>query len=132
MACAILIARGYTAREAMERVKARRREADPNIWYIRRRIVRFENDWPFDPSDGLLDVVLLAQNPFTLRTLKSIVVGNGDAQATDHLLQGRRIEVTAEPPQPLWIDGEECGKTPATIQVVAGVIELVVPQKQGE
>jgi len=46
MACAILIAKGMDARAAMQLVKTRRREADPNIWYIRRRILRFEQDWP--------------------------------------------------------------------------------------
>lgn len=46
MACAILIGMGLDATAAMQLVKNRRREADPYIWYIRRRIVRFGNDWP--------------------------------------------------------------------------------------
>lgn len=46
MACAILIGKGCNAREAMQLVKNRRREADPNIWYIRRRILRFAEEWP--------------------------------------------------------------------------------------
>lgn len=46
MACAILIGQGYPVQEAMRLVKTRRREADPNIWYIRRRIIRFEREWP--------------------------------------------------------------------------------------
>jgi hypothetical protein len=45
LACAILIARGHTAAEAMTLVKVRRREADPDIWYIRRRILAFEHEW---------------------------------------------------------------------------------------
>lgn len=46
MACAILIAMGHTAPEAMQLAKNRRREADPGIWYIRRRILLFEREWP--------------------------------------------------------------------------------------
>lgn len=46
MACAILISQGYSAEAAMFLVKARREEADPTIWYIRRRIIKFERVWP--------------------------------------------------------------------------------------
>jgi hypothetical protein len=46
MACCILIGQGLDSAEAMQLVKARRREADPYIWYIRRRIVRFGREWP--------------------------------------------------------------------------------------
>lgn len=80
-----------------------------------------------DPSDGLLDVVLLTQDPFTLGALKSILVRSGEAQATVHLLQGKRIRISADPPQPLWIDGENHGETPATIQAVPGAVEVIVP-----
>lgn len=46
MACAILIGVGYSAAAAMLLVKSRRAAADPYIWYIRRRIVLFEKQWP--------------------------------------------------------------------------------------
>ncbi len=46
MACAILIGQGYSAQAAMLIVKTRRAEADPYIWYIRRRIAGFEKLWP--------------------------------------------------------------------------------------
>ncbi len=46
MACSILIAMGYSAEAAMLVVKTKRRQADPYIWYIRRRIVAFEAHWP--------------------------------------------------------------------------------------
>lgn len=81
-----------------------------------------------DPSDGLLDVVLLTQNPLTLQALRSVIIGDGNAQATVHLFQGKRVTVVTDPPQPLWIDGEECGQTPATIQVLAGAVEVIVPE----
>ena len=45
MACCVLIGVGYTAEEAMRLVKDRRAVADPDTWYIRRRILRFEQQW---------------------------------------------------------------------------------------
>jgi hypothetical protein len=45
MASCILIAQGYTAEEAMRLVREKREVADPYIWYIRRRITRFESYW---------------------------------------------------------------------------------------
>jgi hypothetical protein len=45
MACCILIARGYTAEDAMRLVKEKRDKADPYISYIRRRIEKFESNW---------------------------------------------------------------------------------------
>ncbi|MCL4488154.1 MAG: dual specificity protein phosphatase family protein [Chloroflexi bacterium] len=45
MAAAILIAQGYTADEAMALLRARRQVADPETWYVRRQIKRFEKVW---------------------------------------------------------------------------------------
>ena len=45
MGAAILIALGYEPQEAMQRIKQNREIADPYIWYIRRRILRFADKW---------------------------------------------------------------------------------------
>lgn len=45
MAAAIMIAQGYSAREAMTRLSAQRASADPQAWHIRRQIERFERHW---------------------------------------------------------------------------------------
>lgn len=45
MACCILIARGYTADNAMRLVKEKRDKADPYVPYIRKRIEKFESYW---------------------------------------------------------------------------------------
>ncbi|MDE1970123.1 MAG: dual specificity protein phosphatase family protein [Patescibacteria group bacterium] len=49
MACAILIAQGYSAKEAMGLVAYARRAADPYIWYIKRQIQQFERQWKERP-----------------------------------------------------------------------------------
>jgi hypothetical protein len=45
MACCVLIGMGFTSEQAMQLVKEKRPIADPNIWYIRRRIEKFEQHW---------------------------------------------------------------------------------------
>lgn len=45
MGSAILIALGHAPDQAMELVMERRKVADPQIWYIRRRILRFAELW---------------------------------------------------------------------------------------
>jgi hypothetical protein len=45
MACCVLIGAGMTADEAMQLVKQQRSVADPDVWYIQRRIYKFEQHW---------------------------------------------------------------------------------------
>ncbi len=45
MAAAILIANGFSADEAIKLLRSRRQVADPQTWYIRRQIVKFEALW---------------------------------------------------------------------------------------
>jgi protein-tyrosine phosphatase len=45
MGAAILIAQGASAEAATRLIKERRPVADPDIWYIRRQILRFEKAW---------------------------------------------------------------------------------------
>ncbi len=45
MGASILIALGYDPAEAMELIKKERPIADPDIFYIRRRILRFAQAW---------------------------------------------------------------------------------------
>jgi hypothetical protein len=45
MACCVLIGIGYSSQEARQLVKAKRAVADPDIWYVRKRIQEFEKVW---------------------------------------------------------------------------------------
>ena len=45
MGACILIAQGYTPQAAMELLKAKRLLADPFVFYIRSRILKFANQW---------------------------------------------------------------------------------------
>ena len=45
MAASILIAQGYTPEDAMNLLKEKHDKADPGIWYIRKRILKFAKRW---------------------------------------------------------------------------------------
>jgi len=45
MGASILIAQGYKPEAAMQLIKARRPSADPDVFYIRSRILRFSRAW---------------------------------------------------------------------------------------
>lgn len=45
MAAAILVAKGWSPEDAMALIKSRRAEADPDAFYIRRRIMKFAEKW---------------------------------------------------------------------------------------
>lgn len=45
MAAAILIAQGFPPERAMSLIKSKRSAADPNVFYIRRRIMLFARRW---------------------------------------------------------------------------------------
>jgi protein-tyrosine phosphatase len=45
MGASILIGQGYNPEAAMALIKSRRATADPDIFYIRRRILRFARQW---------------------------------------------------------------------------------------
>lgn len=53
MGAAILISQGYTPEEAMNLIKEHREAADPDIWYIRRQIIRFASRWNQAPKEEL-------------------------------------------------------------------------------
>jgi hypothetical protein len=48
MACCVLIGMGFIAEDAMRLVKEKRGVADPNVGYIRNRILKFEQQWAAD------------------------------------------------------------------------------------
>ena len=45
MGACILIAQGMPAEQAIELIKQQRPISDPQAWYIRRRIMKFERQW---------------------------------------------------------------------------------------
>jgi len=78
-------------------------------------------------DDGLLDVLVVNRKLESVLTIATNTSEHHAVQVGQHSWQGREITIQADPPQPLWLDGEHYGDTPATIKVVPKAIKVVVP-----
>jgi YegS/Rv2252/BmrU family lipid kinase len=78
-------------------------------------------------DDGLLDLYILTHGLKPLRALSEHVFNIGNWEAGVYHWQGEEITLEADPPQSVWIDGEEYGSTPITAKILPKVLEVVVP-----
>jgi len=80
-------------------------------------------------DDGCLDICLVAavSKPTLLYNLTQIFSGNHVRSAAVSMHKAKRLTVDADPPQPLLIDGEVRGTTPATITLLPGALPFLVP-----
>jgi YegS/Rv2252/BmrU family lipid kinase len=86
------------------------------------------HDPAVDLSDGQLDVFLDKSLP-----VGSVLAALADARGEVVMLQNehrtaRRLQVEADPPQPIQLDGEVWGVTPVTIDVVPAAATVIVPE----
>lgn len=81
------------------------------------------------PDDSCLDICLVgAVSKLTLLyQLTQVFSGSHVKHPAVTLLRARTIRVEADPPQPLLIDGEVCGTTPATVSLLPGALPFLVP-----
>jgi len=75
----------------------------------------------------LLDVLIVNSKLESVLSLATDPMEHPALQIGQYSWQGREIMIQADPPQPLWLDGEHYGETPATIKVVPKAIKVVVP-----
>jgi diacylglycerol kinase (ATP) len=81
------------------------------------------------PDDGLLDICLvreLGKIPM-LWQLTRVFEGKHVLHPAVTMLRSAKITLEADPPQPLLIDGEVCGTTPATVTIERQVLPIKVP-----
>ena len=80
-------------------------------------------------DDGCLDVCLVETVPklTLLYQLTQVFSGKHVNHPAVTMLRARTISVDADPPQPLLIDGEVCGTTPARISLLPGALPFMVP-----
>ena len=80
-------------------------------------------------DDGSLDVCLVAEvsKPTLLYNLTQIFSGRHLRCPAVSMHRAKCITVNADPPQPLLIDGEVRGTTPATITLRPGALPFLVP-----
>jgi len=80
-------------------------------------------------DDGRLDICLVetVSKPVLLYQLTQVFSGKHVGHPAVTMLRARTIAVDADPPQPLLIDGEVCGTTPATISLLPGALPFLAP-----
>ena len=80
-------------------------------------------------DDGFLDVCLVetVSKPTLLFQLSQVFSGKHVNHPAVTMLRARSLRVDADPPQPLLIDGEVCGTTPATVRLLPGALPFRVP-----
>jgi YegS/Rv2252/BmrU family lipid kinase len=86
--------------------------------------VKFHPDVSMD--DGLLDVVILDAEGFFASlgvVLEWMAAGNSGARV--RYARGRVVSVEMEPRRALQLDGEPCGKTPFTAELLPGALRIL-------
>lgn len=78
-----------------------------------------------DPADGLLDLTIVADvGRFELlRFFRLVFSGRHTTHPEVHVLRGHTVSLEADGVE-LWGDGEALGTTPATLEAVAGALNL--------
>jgi len=91
-------------------------------------LVRLKQDILFD--DGLFDVVVLnAKNVAEgVDVVFRIITGLGHGGERVLFMRGKSVTVETETPRPVQLDGEPCGDTPFTAEIVPSAVSVVVPQ----
>ena len=81
------------------------------------------------PDDGQLDICLVRKvgKLQMLWQLTKIFDGSHVRHPAVSMLRGATITLDADPPQPLLIDGEVCGSTPATVTIRRQLLPVKVP-----
>jgi diacylglycerol kinase (ATP) len=81
------------------------------------------------PDDGLLDVLLIGDltKRDLLLTLPKSYKGRHLPHPKAEVLRGRVVEIEADEPLPIQLDGEQPGTAPVRFEVVPGALRLRVP-----
>ena len=82
-----------------------------------------------EPDDGRLDVLLIGDvtKADFVRTFPKIYRGKHLAHPKIEVLRGGAVEVDADIPLPIVLDGEQPGTTPARFEIVPAALRVRVP-----
>jgi YegS/Rv2252/BmrU family lipid kinase len=83
-----------------------------------------------DPSDGLLDVVMVEDGPKLryIGNLPRVFKGTHVKDKTVSVHRAREVEITADRPFDVYADGDPLTTLPATIRLVRGGLSVIVPR----
>ena len=77
--------------------------------------------------DGLLDVLLVRDTSFqSFVGIGKSVASSTPNQDTVYHWQASEIEITADPPQSIQVDGEVGWQTPVSIEVIPHAVQVLV------
>ncbi|MBZ0097731.1 MAG: hypothetical protein K8F30_01525, partial [Taibaiella sp.] len=86
-----------------------------------------------DPSDGLLDVFVATSVQESLVSMAANMLNLQEGAASNfQRWQAREVTIQAEPPQPVYADGDEFSHTPISIQVAPGALKVLVAREKEE
>lgn len=88
-----------------------------------------------DPEDGRFDVVAFPEMDLgrIAGMLPRTLLGRHQDHEEILSRRARRLEVTSDPPMPFNADGEQCGRTPVTFELLPGALSVVVgPREERE
>jgi len=81
-------------------------------------------------DDGELDVLVITAMPkpeLLLKLFPRVIKGTHEGHPAVQLFRTRRLTLTCDPPQPLNVDGDVSGTSPATITVRPGALKVIAP-----
>ena len=83
---------------------------------------------PADPTDGLIDLTLVGDVSTTtyIRFLPRLLRARSISDHRIEYLRTRSVAITSPSNMPLEIDGEYCGQTPVTAEVVSLAVKFLV------
>jgi YegS/Rv2252/BmrU family lipid kinase len=79
------------------------------------------------PDNGKVDVLIVSKNVGALREVGRYALHLGPAKTYHYHTDGRQVTLEADPPQPVWLDGEYYKETPVTLNVHPGAVTIIVP-----
>jgi diacylglycerol kinase (ATP) len=82
-----------------------------------------------EPDDGLLDVLMIGDvtKADFVRTFPKIYRGKHLSHPKIEVLRGRAVDIQADVPLPIVLDGEQPGTTPARFEIVPDALRVRVP-----
>lgn len=81
------------------------------------------------PDDGLLEVFAIStRNIESLEAAAERFFDFDTPISESYFWRGRKIEITVDPDQPVWTDGEFYGRTPVSVEVWPGAVRVVVSE----
>jgi YegS/Rv2252/BmrU family lipid kinase len=85
--------------------------------------------WGISFDDGLFDVLVINAGTFveTMDAAWRMITGLGHGGKRVAFFSGKSVTVETETPRPVQMDGELCGETPFSAEIVPAAIRIVVP-----